>query len=252
MLRRCLILSLLVAGLATAGETTAEPAIILREVSGVTGGRGLRLSLLIFSARDFRLRVIDNASPSGTARFPRLADAMTSLGALAGCNGGFFNRNPFEPVGLMVSDGKRVGPLDPESWMKGLLVVRNSVPSLETTASFLDEPHVTDAIQSGPWLVRSGLSETDNSRRQVAVRTFICHDARGTWAIGSSEVCTLAELAAALKSPRVTAVLDIQFALNLDGGPSTGLWLRQPTGNFHLPDRWPDRNYLGLFPRTVP
>ena len=249
MLRRLLVLCLLAFGSAAADES---PAVTVREVPVESAGRSLRVSLLVFPGKDFRIRVIDNAAGDDKARFQTVAEAMKSLGCLAGCNGGFFERKPFAPVGLMISHGQRSGRFDPESWMKGLLVVRGKVATLESTAAFTDTPDITELIQSGPWLVRAGQSETDNSRTQLAKRTFICHDSHGTWAIGASERCSLSELAAALRSAVVTTVLDIQFALNLDGGPSTGLWLRRSEGNYYLPERWPVRNYVGIVPSSSP
>jgi hypothetical protein len=252
MFRRLLLFSLLFLRLAASDEAASLPAITLREISAVMAGRSLRISLLIFPGKDFRIRVIDNAGENNQARFQTLAEAAESRGFLAGCNGGFFERQPFTPVGLMVSAGRRSGRYDPESWMNGLLIVRGVIASLESTSSFTDAPDVTELIQSGPWLVRAGQAETDNSRSQVAQRTFICHDAQGNWAIGASGRCTLAELAGALKSAAVTAVLDIHSALNFDGGPSTGLWLRRASDNFYLPERWPVRNYIGIYPASRP
>jgi len=247
-----LVLLLVLPALTDWRSAIAAPAIVKRDVSVESGDRSFRLSLLIFSAQDFQVRVFDNAAGNDKARFQTVAEAMESLGCLAGCNGGFFERKPFAPVGLMISHGQRSGRFDPESWMKGLLVVRGKVATLESTAAFTDTPDITELIQSGPWLVRAGQSETDNSRTQLAKRTFICHDSHGTWAIGASERCSLSELAAALRSAVVTTVLDIQFALNLDGGPSTGLWLRRSEGNYYLPERWPVRNYVGIVPSSSP
>ena len=252
MFPRLLFFSLLVLGTAVAEEGRSTPTIALREVFVDAGGRSLRISLLVFPSRDFQLRVVDNAAAGDQARFQTVAEAMVSLGGLAGCNGGFFERKPFSPVGFMISSGQRFGRFDPESWMKGLLVVHGTAATLESTEFFHDTPDITELIQSGPWLVRSGRAEPDDSRNQLARRTFIAHDAHGTWTIGACERCTLSELAVALKSAEVTAVLEIQSALNLDGGPSTGLWLKGATGNFYLPERWPVRNYVGIFPKSSP
>jgi hypothetical protein len=176
---------------------------------------------------------------------------MESYHCVAGCNGGFFERRPFTPVGGMISEGRRLSAVDPKNWMKGLLVVRAGHATLESSEKFQDAAEVTDLLQSGTWLVRDGKSETDSSRTQIARRTFVCSNGKGTWAIGASERCTLHELATILKSAEVTAVLDIQIALNFDGGPSTGLWLRQSPDNFYLPEKWAVRNYIGVSRRPA-
>lgn len=248
--RRLLLLGLLLVGSAAA-ESSPSSSPVLQDVRVDLGDRSLRVSLVVFSSKDFLIRVIDNAAEGDKARFSTLAGAMEAAGCIAGCNGGFFERHPFSPVGLMTSDGQRAGRFDPDSWMKGLLVVRGNAATLESTETFKDSPDITQLIQTGPWLVRSSQSELDSSRTQMARRTFICRDDKGTWAIGASDPCTLHELAALLKSPGITAVLTVHEALNLDGGPSTGLWLKRSAGNFYLPERWPVRNYLGLSPRII-
>ena len=222
----------------------------LHEVSVEQAARKIPVTLVVFAESKFAIRVIDNAGENDAAKFPTLAAAMESQGCVAGCNGGFFDRHPFSPVGGMISVGRRISPVDLNSWMKGLLVVRGGRPTLESSVAFKDTPDVTDLLQSGTWLVRAGLSESDSSRTQIARRTFVCHDGKGTWAIGASERCTLHELATILKSPEVSAVLDIKEALNFDGGPSTGLWLKQSPENFYLSEKWSVRNYIGLLPRS--
>ena len=234
-----------------AGEPNADRAPQLHEVRIEHVSRTVSVSLVVFPEKDYSLRVIDNASADDVARYLNLASAMESNGCVAGCNGVFFNRKPFAPVGGMISDSKRINIVDPITWMKGLLVVRNGRPTLESSESYQDTPAVTDLLQSGIWLVRAGKPASDSDQTKTARRTFICHDGKGTWAIGLSERCTFHELATALKSPEVTAILNIQEALNLDGGPSTGLWLKQSPDNFYLPEKWAVRNFIGIAPRST-
>jgi Phosphodiester glycosidase len=251
MLRRILVLTLLGLGPAIADEHNSSPTIGLQELLVDSSGRGLRVSLAIFASKDFVVRVIDNLAEGDQPKFTNLADAMKACRCVAGCNGGFFERHPFSSVGLMISDGQRFGRFDPASWMKGLVVVRGGRATLESAESFQDSPGITELIQTGPWLVQAGRSESDSSRTQLARRTFICHNGHGLWAIGASDPCTLHELAKLLKGPEISAVLEVQSALNFDGGPSTGLWVEGSSDNFYLPERWPVRNYLGIAPRAI-
>lgn len=233
--------------------TDSTSAVVLHELQVTSGDREITLSLVVFNVEKFRLGVVDNATAAGTAKFKSLAEAMGSVGAIAGCNGGFFQRSPFAPVGVMISSGQRSGPFDPASWMKGALVLRSGgIASLEPIESFRDTPDIIDLIQSGPWLVRDGRSESDDSRKQVARRTFLCRAQGTTWAIGNSSRCTLLELANALKSNAVTAVIDIREALNFDGGPSSGLWMKRSPADFYLTERWPVRNFICIMPEKVP
>ncbi|MFT3870154.1 MAG: phosphodiester glycosidase family protein [Nibricoccus sp.] len=235
-----------------ADESPSSADLKLRVVNIEQGTRKIALNFIIFSEAHFGLRVIDNAAEDNTARFSNLAEAMEAHACVAGCNGGFFERRPFSPVGGMISAGVRVTAVDPKSWMKGLLVVRGGHPALEFSETFRDAPDVTELLQSGTWLVRGGKSETDSSRNQVARRTFVCHDGKGVWAIGASGPCTLHDLATVLKHAEVATILDIQEALNFDGGPSTGLWLKRTPDNFYLPEKWAVRNYIGVSQHSSP
>jgi len=232
-------------------ETKAESVPQLYQVVVEQTARKIAITLVIFSDRDFAVRIVDNAEPNHASKYLNLANAMESNGCVAGCNGGFFNRLPFVPVGGMISDGKRINSVDPTTWMKGLLVVRNGRQTLESSESYRDTPAVTELLQSGIWLVREGKPASDPDQTKAARRTFICHDGQGTWAIGASERCTFSELARALKSPEIMAVIVVQDALNFDGGPSTGLWLKRDPDNFYLAEKWAVRNFIGIAPRST-
>ncbi len=247
---KLLIIALIPLFAARLHASETPTALAPREIMAFTGERSLRVTFVVFSTRDYTLRVIDNAGANEASRFPRVAMAMNSLGAAAGCNGGFFERYPFAPVGLMVADKTRTGTFDAKSWMKGLIVVRTTGLRLENAESFLDGPDITQLVQTGPWLVRAGQSEVLAGKPMMARRTFFCHGESDLWAIGISESCTLAELATALTSEPAKSVLPIQEALNLDGGPSTGLWAKTAAGEFSSPERWSVRNYLAIFPRA--
>lgn len=240
------MLFLRVAVEATGGTTPALYALTPR-----TEDRSVRLWLTIFPADEFRLRVIDNSTAAGKARYFDLAEATKAEGGLAGINGGFFDRDPFAPVGLMMSDGQRTGTFNPKSWMRGLLVIRaDGAPTLENIASF--SPESTDLVgllQSGPWLVRDGQAETDNRRSPVAKRTFIGHDGDGRWFFGLCDSCSLHELATLLRGPEVRAIIDVHAALNLDGGPSSALWATDGSRVFSRQESWSVRNFVIAVPK---
>ena len=202
-----------------AEEPKTEPSPQLHKVVVEQAGRKIAITLIVFTDKNFAIHVIDNADANAPSKFLNLASAMESNGCIAGSNGGFFNRKPFDPVGGMISNNQRISAVDPTTWTKGLLVVRAGHPTLESSESFQDTPDVTDLLQSGIWLVRAGKSESDANQTKAARRTFVCHDSKGTWAMGVSERCTFYELATILKSPEVTTILDVQEALNFDGGP---------------------------------
>src|SRR4051812_17138329 len=81
-------------------ESAGNPA--LHEVQVAVANRVINLSLVVFAERNFLFHVINNAGDNDTAKYPDLATAMKANGCAAGCNGGFFSRKPFAPVGGMI------------------------------------------------------------------------------------------------------------------------------------------------------
>jgi exopolysaccharide biosynthesis protein len=240
----------LLLGGCSAKDAPIHTVIPLHKLTVREHGHAIHLTLAVFEADKFSVRVVDNASPMAGARFPNLQAAMQATGCVAGCNASFFNREPFDPVGLMISDGRKAGTFDPKLWMKGLLVVRADGPALVPTETFQpDQPGVSALIQSGPWLVRAGRSETDDNNNETAPRTFIGHNSAGIWFLGTSDDCTLQELANCLRDDAVRTVVDVQLALNFDGGPSTGLWVKGTPTNFYQREGWVVRNFVGLEPK---
>jgi hypothetical protein len=80
-------------------------------------------------------------------------------------------------------------------------------------------------------------------------RSFIATDGGKTWAIGTSDSCSLATLAALLATPGSLPGLTVQRALNLDGGRSTAFWFRTADGQETSAPSWSTvRNYLAIVP----
>jgi len=119
--------------------------------------------------------------------------------------------------------------------------------SLETIEGFKSgDGEVTQLLQSGPWLVRAGAAEKDNNNLQ-APRTFVGTDGKGVWFIGVTDDCTLQEISDFLGSDQLRVVVGVRDALNLDGGPSTGLWVKD--SRFYQREKWTVQNYLGVVVR---
>lgn len=200
------------------------PVLSVKTLSFQGGRRVVQVWLTTFGADRHALRVIDNTTPGQPYRYADLSLAMRGENCVAGCNGGFFDRYPFAPSGYLVSDGRASGVFKPTSWLKGLLVVRKGMLSLETIEGFKPgDGEVTQLLQSGPWLVRAGAAEKDNNNTLQAPRTFVGTDGNGVWFIGVTDDCTLQEISDFLRSDPLRVIVNVRDALNLDGGPSTGL-----------------------------
>jgi uncharacterized protein YigE (DUF2233 family) len=148
-------------------------------------------------------------------------------------NGGFFDPS-WQPSGLLVSEGKTVTPWR-EGGGSGALVVQArratmvSAPPADVTPADL-------VVQCGPRLVetrgKSGIRKSDGKR---AERTAVCIRDGGRElnvvvatarapADGTGDGPTLFELARWLVAPLTPSdKTGCDVALNLDGGPSTGV-----------------------------
>lgn len=136
-------------------------------------------------------------------------------------NGGFFGELN-EPLGLAVSEGHTLS-----KWRKplggGVLTLANGVFSLQDGET---EPSPTSfALQCKPRLVVSGRVNIKRDDGRQAARTAICLRAKGSvvevvLALSPEKLPSLYELAQEL------ARTGCEDALNLDGGPSSGVAYR--------------------------
>lgn len=140
-------------------------------------------------------------------------------------NAGFFTEDK-KATGIVISNGKRFGQT--YKGFGGMFSIRDGKPQLQWLARtpYVADDHVTQAVQSFPMLIlNSALVDgipDDGARNR---RSFIAIDRNGRVLLGTcqSPVWTMGDLAQYLnKNP----LLNIVSALNLDGGASSGVWLR--------------------------
>lgn len=177
---------------------------------------------------------------------PRLTtlDALAPVGALVGINGGYFDINE-RPLGLRrIAGVERSAP-----WAKAHGgVVAFGGARLFVGPRALMPSDVESAVQCKPLLVErdgeNGIA-TDDGRR--AARTTACDTGDGAahfvlFIPAANGGPTLRETAEILRAPREKGGFGCRAALNLDGGPSTGVWFA--AGGSTLP---PGRIVDGLF-----
>jgi hypothetical protein len=183
-----------------------------------------------------------------------LHDLLPTTPAFAGCNGGYFHvMGDFSPTGLQICDGQRIGVLG-EGEHVGSLIVKPDGPRLCWPEEVLDDGSIQQLVQCSPWLVKAGKTFPSSPEEPRHRRTFIATDERGRWCIGCTSGIELSGLAALVADNRVIPELTVRRALNLDGGPSSGLWWRSPDGKdggFPQPGN-PVRNLIALFPKPKP
>jgi uncharacterized protein YigE (DUF2233 family) len=156
-------------------------------------------------------------------------------------NGSYFTSQG-QPCGLVLIDEKTYGPLR-NAAMRGMFVAepRGVSPDLPR-ATILDLMAAPVDIKKLPWtqglmsfpllLDSRGRIRVKNSELQ-AQRTIICTDRKGNILVGhtAGDYFTLYDLAKFLKS----SSLDIDMALNLDGGSKAQLLINTPDFNFASP-----------------
>jgi hypothetical protein len=194
---------------------------------------GLPFSKIEWPGTGARLRILDNP------RKRPLAELADRAGALAAWNGGFYEPD-FSPSGLLVERGRTLSPLT-ERGGSGVWVQHGRRAAIVPRGRYHGTPAPDLAVQCGPILLeRGGVMGISSDRPPTAARAAICVSTRRapslyvTW-----ERITLHRLARILKAQHCDT------ALNLDGGPSTGLWVRGRVG--HEPAR-AVRTVIALLP----
>ncbi len=214
---------------------------------GASGNEAMA-DVVSFHASDAGFQVVDQGSDGDRS----LDAAMRAAGALAGINGGYFHPDR-SPLGLVVMGGATIHAEERARLLSGvLLVYANGTIRLQR----VDEPRgklvLREALQAGPFLIDAGQPVGGLDSKRAARRSIVATDGAGTWAILTLDRCTLADAAALLATPGVLGEgKKIARALNLDGGSSTGLWVKGAgsASPRYAPEFGTVRNFLGVFPR---
>lgn len=183
--------------------------------------------------------------PSGA----RLFDLVLP-GAVALVNGGYFDPD-FRPTGWLVDEGHELSALKSRA--------QGGVLALKKGALYVGPSHAVPfapefALQNSPRLVEPGGAigiRSDDGRR--AARTLAC-DVDGRLhlvaiAAPVGDGPTLLEAAQLLAAEPSKGGLGCDAALNLDGGPSTGVWLPPSSGLPGFNSAEPIAYALAVLPR---
>jgi uncharacterized protein YigE (DUF2233 family) len=140
-------------------------------------------------------------------------------------NAGFF-LDTYETAALLIQDGQTFGRS--YQGFGGMFAMRGSQPSIQwlKTQPYQPDTTINDGVQSFPTLVLAGkVTQGINDNGARDRRSFVAIDRNGLVLLGTSQTAswTLTELARFLAGARI---LNVSNALNLDGGPSTGMWVR--------------------------
>jgi uncharacterized protein YigE (DUF2233 family) len=155
-----------------------------------------------------------------------LVEWREETGAHIIVNGGFFTEDN-EATGLIVTNYQAFGTTFQD--FGGMLAIGDNGPHLQWLQQEPYDPEepISAALQSFPMLVKpGGVIGYDEEDGERARRTVIGQDYDGRFLIiiTPSATFSLAEMSSYL----VDSDLDLDLALNLDGGASTGLLLAEP------------------------
>jgi uncharacterized protein YigE (DUF2233 family) len=169
----------------------------------------------------FRLEVVDRP-------MSRDVEGVVHAGAELAVNAGFFDERG-EPLGLVVSQGHTLSPWRGTLGGGVLTISSGGVGALHAAEDFVAPPDLDLAVQCRPRLIVAGAINLRSDDGRRAARTGLCLRDGGrvldvvVVQAPPSLGPTLMELSRALVERGCTD------ALNLDGGPSTGVAWRQGT-----------------------
>lgn len=167
--------------------------------------------------------------------------------AVVAINGGYFDP-AFQTSGLLRQDGKDLQPLAATRVLSGIVAIDAAgVLRLLPRDTALDG--VVSAIQAGPFIIDPGGTVGVNPRASAANRSLIAIDDHGRLLLLATGALTLHQVATVLHDhPQTFGMERIERALNLDGGPSTGLSLAVDDPAWSVGERGPVRNVLVVAP----
>lgn len=153
-----------------------------------------------------------------------LRPAMNEAGAVVAVNGGFFDPQN-RAQGLVVSGGRELAAFDP-TLSGGVLTVEAGQGKLWASEEYDPKARPAFAVQCRPRLVVGGAVNVRSSDGRHAERTALCLRRGGRELVAM--VATGTHGGPSLRALALHAArAGCEEALNLDGGPSTGVAWRQ-------------------------
>jgi len=217
-----------------------SPGVIFQTLT-LQNDQTLEVNLIRFNPRHATLRVLN--LPPGTT----VAQAVKANGGLAGVNGGYFKPDR-TPLGLVVSKGVTLHPMETSKILTGVLSVTTRGASLLRTAEFKAGSGLREALQSGPFLVDHGKAVAGLNATRAAERTVLLAERQGVVALLTTAPVTLAQLGQILATPGLLPGVKVDRALNLDGGSSTALWVDADPDPISRPEWKTVRNAVAIVP----
>ncbi len=163
---------------------------------------------------------------------------------IIGINGGFYQPD-FTPVGLFVNQGKKIKPLIHNSLLKSCVVITQS-NQIQLETDLTRCARATNAMQTGPLLIENekiNAKLDDMPNKSESIKNFFGPHKRTALALTrenqlimlTTSQLTLIDLANFLQNHSdAFGTGPIKTAVNLDGGSSTGMYIRFPDEPFYF------------------
>ena len=203
------------------GWQSVEPAVETRAIEVYTSFGLERVTVVRINPVHVRFRVLyARGDPRALGTWAYDSDALLVV------NGGYFS-DDYTALGLNIANGQVHGTSYGD--YAGMFAVRQEeAASVRWLRAWPYDPgeNLREAVQSFPVLVKPGgvmgfPADADDGR--TARRTVVAQDGEGNilFLVASKGYFNLHELAVWLSS----SDMGIDTALNLDGGPSSGIWM---------------------------
>lgn len=185
---------------------------------------------------------------SGTAEEDAvgIVEVAELAGAQVVINGGYFDDN-FAPAGLAVHDGVKLSPTSDQAALSGFVSITES-GQVRLSPRSDGMPAGQTILQSGPFLIDPGGAmgiHSDDGRRQRRSVIALGGDAGDTLVLIVADALPLHTLARLMRDhPTWFGVSSIDSALNLDGGPSSALYIDAAPRNEVAPALGPVQNFI--------
>jgi hypothetical protein len=185
------------------------------------------------------LRLVPAGGPSSRRTVRQMVAAYPAVVAI---NASFFDTDG-RAMGLAVDEGRSAGGSRRQSW--GALVVEGKKARITLGADMGDPPAPRLIVQGIPRLVVGG--KVPGLKPQFAERSAVCAQGNVVTLVASTkaEANAFARFLAGSPEKGGLGCLD---ALNLDGGPSTQLFVKLPGLELSLPGGWGVPNALVVTP----
>ncbi len=192
-------------------------------------------------------RLVDQ-SPTFPLGAVTVAQARAQVpGGVVAINGGYFEPG-LQPLGLVRLGGVDRHPSSDATVLSGVVAL-DSAGRLSLLARGEPLTGVDAAFQAGPFVIDPGGAVGVSDRPATARRSLLAVDDHGRLLVLATGPLTLHQVATLLHDhPAVFGLERVERALNLDGGPSTGLALALADPAWSSPEHGPVRNVLVFAP----